>query len=119
MVLIPFPDRHIDHRTVFDACLVACRPNHDTAPKYVLAYETLSETHWNAPGIEPAFVPQVYIDISGYMEKKCQALECYKSQINETMPSRAIDVCTSLARFRGSHNGCKYAEAFSAIRVII
>ena len=32
MVLIPFPDRHIDHRVIFDACVVACRPSHPAAP---------------------------------------------------------------------------------------
>ena len=26
MVLIPFPDRHIDHRVIFDSCMVATRP---------------------------------------------------------------------------------------------
>ena len=36
MVLIPFPDRHIDHRVIFDACVVACRPSHPAAPTVVL-----------------------------------------------------------------------------------
>ena len=48
-VFIPFPDRHIDHRTIFDSSVVGCRPNSENAPTVVLAYETLSETHWNAP----------------------------------------------------------------------
>src|SRR5262249_34564300 len=43
LVLIPFPDRHVDHRVIFDACVVACRPSHPAAPRVVLAYETLSE----------------------------------------------------------------------------
>src|SRR6185312_8877330 len=42
IVFLPFPDRHIDHRIVFDASVVACRPVHAAAPKLVLAYETLS-----------------------------------------------------------------------------
>ena len=32
LVLIPFPDRHIDHRTIFDASVVCCRPNNLKAP---------------------------------------------------------------------------------------
>ena len=36
IVLVPFPDRHIDHRTVFDASIVACRPNYEKFPKIVL-----------------------------------------------------------------------------------
>jgi LmbE family N-acetylglucosaminyl deacetylase len=117
-VLLPFPDRHIDHRTIFDASVVACRPVHAEAPKVVLAYETLSETHWNAPGIEPAFGPEFYVDISDHLEAKQGALNCYASQIHEA-PSRSIEACTALAKFRGSQNGCGYAEAFKVIRIVV
>jgi len=118
MVLIPFPDRHIDHRVIFDACVVACRPSHPAAPTVVLAYETLSETHWNVPGIEPAFVPELFVDVTRHMPKKKAALECYASQINHA-PSRSIDACMALARFRGSQNGCDYAEAFKVVRIVV
>lgn len=118
MVLIPFPDRHIDHRVIFDAAVVACRPVHRAAPRVVLAYETLSETHWNVPGIEPAFVPEFFIDISDHMNTKQGALNAYASQVHDA-PSRSIDACTALARFRGSQNGCEYAEAFKVVRIVV
>jgi LmbE family N-acetylglucosaminyl deacetylase len=117
-VLLPFPDRHIDHRIIFDASVVACRPVHADAPKVVLAYETLSETHWNVPGIEPAFVPEFYVDTSGHMDRKREALDCYASQIDGA-PSRSTDACMALARFRGSQNGCQYAEAFKVVRIVV
>ena len=118
VVLLPFPDRHIDHRTIFDASVVACRPVHDRAPRIVLAYETLSETHWNVPGIEPAFVPEFYVDTSRYMDKKQAALNSYASQVHST-PSRSVDACMALASFRGSQNGCTYAEAFKVVRIVV
>ena len=118
VVLLPFPDRHIDHRTIFDASVVACRPAHDRAPRIVLAYETLSETHWNVPGIEPAFVPEFYVDTSRYMDKKQAALNSYASQVHST-PSRSVDACMALASFRGSQNGCTYAEAFKVVRIVV
>lgn len=118
MVLIPFPDRHIDHRTIFDASLVACRPNYERSPRIVIAYETLSETHWNAPGIEPSFTPDFFVNISDYIELKKEALNCYKSQI-ENAPSRSLEASLALSRFRGSQNGCIYAEAFKVIRIVI
>ena len=117
-VLIPYPDRHIDHRVLFDYSVVACRPVHPKAPRVVLAYETLSETHWNVPGIEPAFAPELFIDISDQIEKKRQALDCYASQIHNA-PSRSIDACMALARFRGSQNGFTYAEAYKVVRITI
>ncbi|HXQ05816.1 MAG TPA: PIG-L deacetylase family protein [Bradyrhizobium sp.] len=118
MVLLPFPDRHIDHRIIFDACIVACRPVHAAAPKAVLAYETLSETHWNVPGIEPVFAPEFLVDTTDYMAKKNAALACYASQINHA-PSRSVEACTALAKFRGSQNGCGYAEAFKVVRIVV
>ena len=117
-VFIPFPDRHIDHRTIFDSSVVSCRPNNKNCPKVVLAYETLSETHWNVPGIEPAFIPDLFIDTSNYMKQKEKALNSYKSQI-EGNQSRSIDACMALAKFRGSQNGCNYAEAFKVVRIVI
>jgi LmbE family N-acetylglucosaminyl deacetylase len=117
-VLMPFPDRHIDHRVIFDASAVACRPVWPKSPRVVLAYETLSETHWNVPGVEPAFVPELYVDISSYTEVKREALACYASQI-DAAPSRSVDACLALARFRGSQNGCEFAEAFKTVRIVV
>ena len=111
-------DRHIDHRTIFDASVVSCRPSNKNFPKVVLAYETLSETHWNVPGIETAFIPDLFIDTSNYMKQKEKALNSYKSQIAGNQ-SRSVDACMGLAKFRGSQNGCDYAEAFKVVRIVI
>jgi len=118
MVFIPFPDRHIDHRVIFDASVVACRPNRSDAPKILLAYETLSETHWNVPGIEPSFNPNFFINIDNFLDFKLKAINLYKSQINSLTQSRSAEACEALARFRGSQNGCKYAESFQVIRIV-
>lgn len=117
-VFIPFPDRHIDHRTVFDCSMVNTRPNKKKYPKYIFSYETLSETHWNAPYIEPNFTPDFFIKIDGTMKDKIKALKCYQSQIQGNQ-SRSIEAVEALAKFRGSQNGCKYAEGFKLIRAII
>src|SRR5688500_13498891 len=51
-VFLPSPgDRHEDHRQVFDAAMVAMRPDgrrHHVSR--ICCYETVSETHWSAPG---------------------------------------------------------------------
>lgn len=117
-VFIPFPDRHIDHRTVFDCAMVNTRPNKKNYPKFVLAYETLSETHWNAPYIEANFNPDFFVNIDETIKDKVRALNCYKSQIKNNQ-SRSIQAVQALARFRGSQNGCKYAEGFKLIRAIV
>lgn len=118
IVFLPFPDRHIDHRIIFDSCVVCCRPNNIQAPKIVLCYETLSETHWNVPGVEPYFAPEFFINIADYINQKTQALDCYSSQLKNNY-SRSIDASQALAKFRGSQNGCLYAEAFKVVRIVV
>lgn len=117
-VFIPFPDRHIDHRTIFDCSMVNTRPNKKNYPKLVLSYETLSETHWNAPYIEPNFNPDFFINIETTIKDKIKALKCYQSQIKGNQ-SRSLKAVEALAKFRGSQNGCKYAEGFKLIRAIV
>ena len=87
-------------------------------PKKVLCYETLSETHWNVPGVEPAFNPELYFDISDFLQVKIDALSSYKSQIKGNY-SRSIEACKALALFRGSQNGCNFAEGFKIVRIVI
>ena len=118
LVFLPFPDRHIDHRIIFDGGIVACRPTSKNFPKTVLLYETLSETHWNVPGVEASFNPDIFFDISSELKIKLNALSCYESQIKNN-PSRSIEACQSLAKFRGSQNGCDFAEGFKVARIVI
>jgi LmbE family N-acetylglucosaminyl deacetylase len=119
-VFIPFPDRHIDHRIIFDSCMVASRPvGIGKNIKMVCAYETLSETHWNAPYIEPNFIPNLVIKIDDFIDKKIEALKCFESQITSAEGPRSLDAVKALSRFRGSQSGFNYGEAFSVIRSIL
>jgi LmbE family N-acetylglucosaminyl deacetylase len=118
IVFTCFPDRHIDHKLVFDSVMVATRPvGFGTRIEIVAAYETLSETHWNAPNIEANFTPNWVIDISDFIEVKLKALACYESQIPTFPGSRSIKAVESLAIFRGSQSGFGYGEAFQIIRM--
>lgn len=119
IVLSPYPDRHIDHKLIFDSVMVASRPvGAGKKIKVLAAYETLSETHWNAPYIEPNFTPNWVIDISENMTKKIEALKCYKSQIPEFPGPRSIKSVEALAVFRGTQAGFKFGEGMHIIRKI-
>ena len=119
IVLCPYPDRHIDHRLVFDSVMVATRPvGVGKDIEIIAAYETLSETHWNAPHIEPNFTPNWVVDISDHISKKLNALECYKSQISEFPGPRSIEAVEALAIFRGTQAGFGYGEGFHIVRMI-
>ena len=118
IIFIPFPDRHVDHKLVFEASMVCSRPVGKNYPKLVLSYETLSETDWNAPYIEPVFIPELFVNISSNLKNKVKAMKAYKSQL-ENSPSRSLDAISALARYRGSQNGFEYAEGFKVIRQLI
>lgn len=117
-VLLPFNgDRHEDHRQVFDAAMVAMRPDgRRHRVERICCYETVSETHWAAPGLEPTFEANRYVDISGTLGAKLEAMRCYASQLEEDIPARSLQAIEALARFRGSVVGMGAAEGFQVIR---
>ncbi len=119
MVFCPYPDRHVDHRLVFDSVMVATRPvGMGRDIEIVAAYETLSETHWNAPHIEPNFTPNWVIDITSYIEKKIEAIKCYESQISDFPGPRSVDAVEALAKFRGTQAGFGYGEGMHIVRMV-
>ena len=118
VLLMPYVDRHVDHRMVFEACMVASRPvDVGRNIKICAAYETISETHWNAPHLEPNFTPNWCIDITDYIDLKIDAMRCYQSQLQTFPQSRSVEALKALALFRGSQAGMGYAEAFHILRM--
>lgn len=118
-VYIPFcHDLHQDHQAIAYAATVACRPYLGVGRqvKRVLAYETLSETHLAPPYLAPAFQPNVFIDISSYLDKKIEAMRAYESQLQADHLPRSIEALRALARFRGTHIGVEAAESFVLLR---
>ena len=71
-------------------------------------------------GCESTIVEHVelFVDITDTVAKKAAALACYASQVDNA-PSRSVEACKALAKFRGSQNGCGYAEAFKVVRIVI
>jgi LmbE family N-acetylglucosaminyl deacetylase len=119
VVLCAFPDRHIDHRVIFDGVMVASRPvGVGKGIELLAAYETLSETHWNAPHIEPNFTPTWVVDISAVMDQKLRALACYESQISAFPGPRSVETAEALAKFRGTQAGFAFGEAYQVIRMV-
>lgn len=117
LVLAPFPDRHLDHKAVFEAAMVACRPiGTGMGITTVALYETISETHWNVPHIEADFTPDWFVDISDFVDVKLSAFASYASQVQDYPGPRSIRALEALATFRGSQVSLEYAEAFHTVR---
>jgi LmbE family N-acetylglucosaminyl deacetylase len=117
VVFVPFNgDLHLDHQRIFLSALVAGRPSTGFTPRAIYAYETLSETNWNAPYLSPSFVPNVYVDISAHLETKLGAMAAYASQLKTPPHERSIEALRALATLRGATVGCAAAEAFVLVR---
>lgn len=120
MVFLPhYGDMHSDHRIVSSAAMVGLRPINSHKVLEIYSYETLSETEWNIPSVKNVFLPNTWVDITKYLDKKLEAMGMYATQIKEFPHPRSLEAIESLAKLRGSTIGVHAAEAFSLIRRII
>ena len=118
-LFIPFVgDIHRDHQLVFASALVAARPQPSAFPARIYAYETLSETNWNAPYLSPAFVPNVFVDIGGQIDRKLEAFALFASQVQAAPSERSPESLRALATLRGATVHRAAAEAFVLVREI-
>lgn len=109
-------DMQKDHQMVAEAAMVALRPKYHPQVKKIFGYETMSETAWNAPSVQNEFIPNVFVDITDYIEKKKEALSFFKLQISQFPDARSIEAIDALAKYRGALMNMKAAEAFVLIR---
>ena len=115
---LPFlGDLHLDHQLVFRSAMVAARPA-PGGPRGIYAYETLSETNWNAPHLTPAFAPSHFVDITATLEAKLEAMALYRSQLRPAPHERSLAALRALAVLRGATVGLGAAEAFVTIRTL-
>lgn len=119
IVYIPWgEDVHQDHQAVFKACMIAFRPVSKHRVKKILCYECPSTTDQN-PWMN-SFRPNVFVELSGEeMNKKLNALLCYKREGRKRPHPRSPYGVEGYARFRGLQSGYKLAEAFMLIREVV
>lgn len=111
-------DAHSDHRILFDAVMACTKSFRYPFIKKVLMYECLSETEF-APALpEKTFIPNYYVDITKYLNKKLEIMEIYESEVSEHPFPRSLRNIAALATFRGASVGVEYAEAFQLIKFI-
>ncbi|NHI01613.1 PIG-L deacetylase family protein [Oceanimonas sp. MB9] len=108
-------DLNIDHRITHQTVMTACRPVPDASVKEIYAFEVLSATEWNTPGLAP-FVPNTFIDITEQLDTKMEALDAYALEMREAPHSRSLGNTKQLAAFRGNSVGVKFAESLMLIR---
>ncbi|WP_213999859.1 PIG-L family deacetylase [Arsukibacterium sp.] len=110
-------DLNIDHRLTYQAVLTACRPQPGQSVQSIYCFEVPSSTEWTAQQ-EPAFRPQLFVDISSVQPQVNDALACYAAELRPWPHSRSTQAITLRQQWRGSNVGLAAAEAFMVEREI-
>jgi LmbE family N-acetylglucosaminyl deacetylase len=111
-------DAHSDHRYISDAVMACTKSFRYPYIKKVLMYECISETEFAPAFPEKVFIPNYFVNISSYIEKKLEIMRIFESEIAPPPFPRSEENILALARFRGSSVGCNFAEAFQVVKII-
>ena len=119
IIYLPFKsDVHSDHRDIFEAAYSCTKSFRYPYIKSVYMMETLSETEFAPSTKEDSFIPNVFVDISIYMQTKLKIVQIFKSELGEHPFPRSQRNIKALATFRGAIAGCEYAESFVLLKEI-
>ena len=112
-------DANLDHRIVYDCTLVAVRPLPGNTARRVLSYEIGYTGHFGVPAGASMFLPNVFINITPYMNKKLAAMKCYETELREAPHPRSVEGIKLLARSSGLGLSFEFAECFELVREIL
>lgn len=115
----PRGDINQDHRLVFQSTLVATRPQPGISIRRLLCYEIGPTARYGAPVGTHSFNPNVFVDISDFLDKKLEAMRCYKTLLEEYPHPRSIEGLRLIAKERGISVGLQAAECFHLIRELL
>lgn len=113
-------DLNDDHKQVCRATLAAARlfqRRDDVTPLESLhLMEVPSSTDWGFPAAENnAFVPNLFVEVGDFLDRKLEALGCYSNVMRPFPHSRSVEALRGLAAVRGAQCGLGYAEAFQTV----
>jgi LmbE family N-acetylglucosaminyl deacetylase len=103
-------DFHPDHHVINKSAKVVGR-SIDREVR-LATMEILSSSEYD----QPAFDPNYYVDISGQIEPKIEAMGCVRSELNEWPHPRSEQGIRVKAKQRGMEVGHDLAEAFRIVR---
>lgn len=118
-VYLPFRgDAHSDHAAVFDACAACTKWFRHPSVRRVRVYETLSETDSALLSETLPFQPNLFVDISAWLDAKITAMGLFAGEMGRAPFPRSEDVIRAQALVRGSQAGVMAAEAFMSLREV-
>lgn len=119
MILPFYGDVHSDHRVLFNAVFSCTKIFRYPFIKKIFMMEIISETDFAPALLSTTFIPNIYVDISEYIDEKIEIMQIYKSEISLSPFPRSINNIKALATFRGCQSGSLYAESFMLLKEVM
>ena len=108
---VSYPDVRIVHKYSG-----AVRPFSAPFVESALAFETASSSEWTVSARHRSFSPNVFVDITGEMTRKLDAMRAYRSELRPYPHPRSVRSLKERAGFWGSVANFEAAEAFMLLR---
>lgn len=119
-IFLPYPwDIHKEHQATFEAALACTKVFRNPFIKRVILMETPSETDFVPAHVVQPFTPNLFVNITGHLEKKLDVMKIFESEVLPHPFPRSLDSIRALAVYRGGQAGCAAAESFMVIKEII
>jgi len=112
-------DHHQDHRAVSSACLTALRPAPEGRLPFVPLVLAYGQTGSQWGGAAYPFTPTAFVDITGVLDRKLEAMSRYTTQLCPPPHPRSLDGIRAWAASFGALAGCAYAEGFECLRYAV
>lgn len=120
IIYLPFKgDVHSDHRKIFEASYSCTKSFRYPFIKKIYMIETLSETEFAPSTKEDSFIPNVFVDVSKFIDKKLDIMRIFKSEMAEHPFPRSERNIRALGTLRGATCGVEYAESFVLLKEIL
>lgn len=104
-------DINRDHRLVYEATAVACRPFSSNVREFYV-YDTPSSTDWG----HERFAPNAFVDVAAQLRAKLDLLAEYDGELRDDPHPRSLSSLEARARAWGGMSGYWAAEAFILVR---
>ena len=112
-------DVHSDHAQIFDASVACTKSFRYPFVRKVCVYETLSETEFGMRTDDSGFKPNMWVDISNYLERKIEIMKIFESELRNHPFPRSVENIIGLAKLRGSTANTDAAECFVILKEIL
>ncbi len=112
-------DIHTDHQIAFKAIMSCTKSFRYSFIKRMFMYECLSETEFSPALPADIFVPNVFVDITKFLEEKIKIMKLYQDEMGTFPFPRSEENIRALARYRGAAVVVEAAEAFVLLKEVL